>query len=76
MTNFSTVRQDPNFDWENVDVCGMFPRNIPMPTPAEARVPKEAIELNVANGPDEFLETYYIDGFEVKENNISFRMGY
>ncbi|GFN39824.1 MAG: hypothetical protein YK1309IOTA_840005 [Marine Group I thaumarchaeote] len=74
MSNFRTVRQDPNFDWENVDVCGMFPRNIPMPTPAEARVPKEAIELNVANGPDEFLETYYIDGFEVKANNISFRM--
>ncbi len=74
MSNFRIVRQDPNFDWENVDVCGMFPRNIPMPTPTEARVPKEVIELNVANSPDEFLETYYIDGFEINANNISFRM--
>jgi len=73
MSNFRTVRQDPNFDWENVDVCAIFPRNIPVPTPAEARMPKEAIELNVANGP-EFLETYYIDGFEIKANNISFSM--
>ena len=73
MSNFRIVREDPNFDWEHVDICGMFPRNIPMPTPAEARVPKEAIELNVANGL-EFLETYYIDGFEIKANNISFSM--
>lgn len=72
MSNFRIVREDPNFDWEHVDVCAMFPRNIPVPTPAEARVPKEAIELNVANGPDEFLETFYIDGFEIKAHNISF----
>ena len=72
MSNFRTVRQDPNFDWEQVDVSALFPKRIPPPTPAEARIPKTAIELKVAKGPDEFLEAFYVDGFGINEDGIYF----
>lgn len=73
MSNFRTVRQDPDFDWENVDVCAMFPRDGPMPTKEEVRSPKVAKELKVSNTPYDFLDTFYIDGFQASSNNISFR---
>ena len=73
MSNSNTVREDPNFDWAHVDVCGIQPKSSPMLSPEEARAPKAVLELKVSNGPDEFLETYYIDGFEVKEHTISFK---
>jgi len=63
---------DPNFDWTHVDMCGMASKSTPIMSPADARSPKTALELNVAKGP-EFLETFYIDGFQVKENQLNFR---
>jgi len=63
---------DSNFDWTHVDMCGMASKSTPVMSPAEARIPKIALELNVAKGP-EFLETFYIDGFQVTENQLNFR---
>lgn len=73
MTNSGAI-SDPNFDWENVDVCALFARDVTMPTKEEVRTPKETRELKVSNPPYEFLETFYIDGFQVDSNNISFRI--
>ena len=72
MSNFRVVREDPNFDWENVDVCGIQPKSTPMISPAEARIPKTVIELKVSKGPNEFLETYYLDGFAINEDGLHF----
>lgn len=63
--------QDPDFDWENVDVCAMFPRDMPMPSPEFARIPKISRELSVSIPPI-FLNTFYIDGFQVTSNNVVF----
>ncbi len=68
----SETFQDPDFDWEHVDVCAMFPRDGPMLTKEEARSPKVAKELKVSNPPYDFLETFYIDGFQVLSKNIVF----
>jgi len=64
---------DPNFDWENLDVCAMFPRDMPMPSKEFVRTPKISTELNVST-PPMFLNTFYIDGFQVTSNNIGFSM--
>ena len=68
----SSTYQDSDFDWGNVDVCAMFPRDGPMPTKEEVRSPKVANELKVSDPPYDFLETFYIDGFQVLSKNIVF----
>lgn len=71
--NNSETLSDPNFNWENVDVCTIFPRDTPMPTKEFVRNPKISKELNVSTPPG-FLNTFYIDGFQVTSNNIVFSM--
>lgn len=65
-------KENSEFDWEHVVMCGFQGKDTPMIPPDVARIPKIVKEMYVGNPPCDYLITFYIDGFKVESNQLNF----
>lgn len=65
-------KENSEFDWEHVTMCGFQGKDTPMIPPDVARIPKIVKEMYVGNPPYDYLITFYIDGFKVESNQLNF----
>lgn len=65
-------KENSEFDWEHVVMCGFQGRDTPMIPLDVARMPKIVKEMYVGNPPYDYLITFYIDGFKVESHQIAF----